>query len=60
MAKSFVMQGMEAGFDTSNQDDVEAWMRLHNAAMAGGLGEAPRNRKERREAAKKARKRSRR
>lgn len=37
MAKSFFMQGEAAGFDMSNESQINAFMNLHNAAIAKGL-----------------------
>ncbi|HEY1353161.1 MAG TPA: hypothetical protein VGF67_26400 [Ktedonobacteraceae bacterium] len=33
-AKSFVMQGMERGFDMSKQEDLDEWMQVYNAEQA--------------------------
>lgn len=41
MAKSFVMAGHEAGFDMANQEELNAFMHLHNAVMMDVREEGP-------------------
>jgi hypothetical protein len=36
MAKSFVMGGLERGFDMRTQEGVDEWMRTYNAELAAG------------------------
>ena len=36
MGKSFIMQGKAAGFDMSDEAQINAFMHLHNAAIASG------------------------
>jgi hypothetical protein len=36
MAKSFVMMGLERGFDMSSQEGVDEWMATYNAELAEG------------------------
>src|SRR5579884_794551 len=38
IAKSFVMMGMERGFDMSSQEGVDEWMATYNAELAAGRG----------------------
>ena len=39
MAKSFFMEGMQAGYDMTNQDEMNAFMKVYNARV---LAEGPR------------------
>src|SRR5579859_126631 len=34
MAKSFVMMGMERGFDMTTQEGIDEWMKIYNAELA--------------------------
>lgn len=36
MAKSFVMQGVQAGYDMTTQEGVDAFMRAYNSSLAAG------------------------
>ena len=36
MAKSFVMGGLERGFDMRTQEGIDEWMRTYNAELAAG------------------------
>ena len=38
IAKSFVMMGMERGFDMSTQEGINEWMLIYNAELAAGRG----------------------
>jgi hypothetical protein len=38
MAKSFVMAGLQRGFDMRTQEGADEWMRTYNAELAGGKG----------------------
>lgn len=38
IAKSFVMMGMERGFDLSSEEGVNKWMATYNAELTGGAG----------------------
>ncbi len=38
MAKSFVMAGLERGFDMRTQEGADEWMRTYNAELAVGKG----------------------
>jgi hypothetical protein len=73
MAKSFVMMGHSAGFDMTNEEDINEFMHLYNDSLASGANPAGRvgasregrqqaeraKRKKKRKAAKAARKRRR-
>src|SRR5216110_1498642 len=36
MAKSFLMMGLDRGFDMRSQEGIDAWMRTYNAELAAG------------------------
>ena len=38
MAKSFVMEGLQRGFDMRTQEGADEWMRTYNAELAAGKG----------------------
>jgi|SRR6266699_6192260 len=38
IAKSFVMMGMERGFDLSSEEGINEWMATYNAELAAGAG----------------------
>lgn len=38
IAKSFVMMGMERGFDLSSEEGINQWMATYNAELAAGAG----------------------
>ena len=38
IAKSFVMMGMERGFDLSSEEGINKWMATYNAELAAGAG----------------------
>lgn len=38
IAKSFVMMGMERGFDLSSEESINQWMETYNAELASGAG----------------------
>ncbi len=38
IAKSFVMMGMQRGFDTSSEEGINEWMARYNAEIAAGAG----------------------
>ncbi len=38
IAKSFVMMGMERGFDLSSEEGINEWMANYNAEIAAGTG----------------------
>lgn len=38
IAKSFVMMGMERGFDLSSEESMKEWMANYNAEIAAGTG----------------------
>lgn len=38
IAKSFVMTGMERGFDMTSEEDINRWMATYNAELAAGVG----------------------
>ncbi len=38
IAKSFVMMGMERGFDLSSEEGINEWMERYNAELAAGTG----------------------
>jgi hypothetical protein len=38
IAKSFVMMGMERGFDLSSEEGVNEWMAKYNAELTAGVG----------------------
>ena len=38
IAKSFVMMGMERGFDLSSEESMNEWMAKYNAEIAAGTG----------------------
>jgi hypothetical protein len=38
IAKSFVMMGMQRGFDVTSEEDMNAWMATYNAELAAGTG----------------------
>ena len=38
IAKSFVMKGMERGFDMTSEEDIDRWMATYNAELAAGIG----------------------
>ncbi len=38
IAKSFVMMGMERGFDLSSEEGMNEWMAISNAEIAAGTG----------------------
>ncbi len=37
MAKSFMMSGMQAGFDMTTQEGLDAYMRVYNSGLMSGL-----------------------
>jgi hypothetical protein len=37
MAKSFVMMGKAAGFDTTSEDGIQEWVAAYNAGLPGHL-----------------------
>ena len=39
MAKSFVMMGMERGFDMTTEEGINEWMTTYNAEIAAGIGQ---------------------
>jgi len=38
IAKSFVMMGLERGFDLSSEEGINQWMATYNAELAAGAG----------------------
>ena len=38
IAKSFVMMGMERGFDMQSEEGINEWMKTYNAELAAGTG----------------------
>jgi hypothetical protein len=38
IAKSFVMMGMQRGFDVTSEEDMNTWMATYNAELAAGIG----------------------
>ncbi len=38
IAKSFVMMGMERGFDLSSEEGINKWMETYNAELTAGTG----------------------
>ena len=38
IAKSFVMMGMERGFDLSSEEGINTWMATYNAELTAGAG----------------------
>src|SRR5260370_19438097 len=38
IAKSFVMMGMERGFDLSSEEGIDEWMATYNAELTAGVG----------------------
>jgi hypothetical protein len=38
IAKSFVMMGMERGFDLSSEEGINEWMATYNAELTAGAG----------------------
>jgi hypothetical protein len=38
MAKSFVMMGMQRGFDMTSQEGIDEWMATYNAEIKAGTG----------------------
>jgi hypothetical protein len=38
IAKSFIMMGMERGFDLSSEEGIHEWMAQYNAEIAAGTG----------------------
>jgi hypothetical protein len=38
IAKSFVMMGMERGFDLSSEEGINKWMAMYNAELTAGAG----------------------
>ncbi len=38
IAKSFVMMGLERGFDLSSEEGINEWMARYNAEIAAGTG----------------------
>ena len=38
IAKSFVMMGMERGFDLSSEEGINEWMATYNAGLTVGAG----------------------
>jgi len=38
IAKSFVMMGLQRGFDMSSEEGMNEWMATYNAELAGGIG----------------------
>jgi hypothetical protein len=38
IAKSFVMMGLERGFDISSEEGINQWMETYNAELASGAG----------------------
>lgn len=38
IAKSFVMMGMERGFDLSSEEGINEWMKTYNAELTAGTG----------------------
>ncbi|GAC1348582.1 MAG: hypothetical protein NVS3B14_10650 [Ktedonobacteraceae bacterium] len=38
IAKSFMMMGMERGFDLSSEEGINRWMATYNAELAAGTG----------------------
>lgn len=38
IAKSFVMMGMERGFDLSSEEGINKWMATYNAELTAGAG----------------------
>lgn len=38
IAKSFVMKGMDRGFDMTSEEDINRWMATYNAELAAGVG----------------------
>ena len=38
VSKSFIMMGMQRGFDMQSQESIDEWMRIYNAELAAGTG----------------------
>ena len=38
MTKSFIMMGMQRGFDMQSQESLDEWTRIYNAELAAGTG----------------------
>jgi hypothetical protein len=38
IAKSFVMMGLESGFDLSSEEGINKWMATYNAELTAGIG----------------------
>jgi hypothetical protein len=38
MTKSFIMMGMQRGFDMQSQESIDEWTRTYNAELAAGTG----------------------